>query len=48
MYSPKPEKDQWANLFAYVGSEENVRLKFAMEKLGGDLDEIAITLWGFA
>ena len=24
------EKDGWANLFDYMGSEENVRLKFAI------------------
>ena len=29
------EKDGWANLFEYIGSEENVRLKFAIDKIGG-------------
>jgi adenylate cyclase len=38
----EPEKDQWANLFAYIGSEENVRLKFAIDKIGGNLDDIVI------
>jgi TolB-like protein len=41
----EPEKDRWANLFAYTGSEENVRLKFAIDKIGGNLDNILIT-WG--
>ena len=39
----EPEKDRWANLFAYIGSEENVRLKFAIDKIGGNLDDIVIT-----
>ncbi len=37
------EKDHWANLFEYKGSEENVRLKFAIDKLGLSLDDIIIT-----
>ena len=37
------EKDQWANLFAYIGSEENVRLKFDIEKIGLELNDIVIT-----
>ena len=37
------EKDQWANLFAYIGSEENVRLKFDMEKIGLHLHDVVIT-----
>jgi adenylate cyclase len=36
------EKDGWANLFEYVGSEENVRLKFATDKIGISLDETSI------
>ena len=36
------EKDSWANLFEYQGSEENVRLKFAIDKIGVGLDEVAI------
>ena len=39
----EPEKDLWANLFAYIGSEENVRLKFAIDKIGGNLDDIVVT-----
>jgi hypothetical protein len=27
------EKDTWANLFEYQGSHENVRLKFAVDKI---------------
>ena len=36
------EKDSWANLFEYKGSEENVRLKFAIDKVGATLDDIVI------
>jgi adenylate cyclase len=36
------EKDGWANLFEYIGSEENVRLKFAVDKIGVGLDETSI------
>ncbi len=36
------EKDGWANLFEYMGSEENVRLKFALDKIGVNLDETSI------
>lgn len=36
------EKDSWANLFEYKGSGENVRLRFAVDKLGASLDDIVI------
>jgi adenylate cyclase len=36
------EKDSWANLFEYKGSEENVRLKFAVDRIGATLDDIVI------
>jgi adenylate cyclase len=36
------EKDSWANLFEYKGSHENVRLKFAIDKIGASLNDIAI------
>ena len=36
------EKDSWANLFEYKGSHENVRLKFAIDKIGASLDETSI------
>jgi len=36
------EKDGWANLFEYMGSHENVRLKFAIDKIGVHLDETSI------
>ena len=36
------EKDSWANLFEYRGSEENVRLKFAIDKVGAGLDDVEI------
>ena len=36
------EKDSWANLFEYKGSHENVRLKFAIDKLGVTLNDIVI------
>ena len=37
------EKDTWANLFEYRGSEENVRLRFSIDRLGIGLDDVAIT-----
>ena len=36
------EKDDWANLFDYTGSDENIRLKFTIDKLGVSLDETTI------
>ncbi len=36
------EKDAWANLFDYIGSDENVRLRFAIDKIGIGLDETSI------
>ena len=36
------EKDGWANLFEYMGSEENVKIKFAIDKIGVGLDETEI------
>ena len=36
------EKDIWANLFEYKGSHENVRLKFAVDKIGATLDDVVI------
>ncbi len=36
------EKDIWANLFEYKGSHGNVRLKFAIDKIGATLDDIAL------
>ncbi len=36
------EKDNWANLFEYKGSEENVRLKFAIDRIGAGLDDVEI------
>jgi adenylate cyclase len=40
------EKDNWANLFEYKGSEENVRLKFAIDKIGATLNDITIIYQG--
>jgi adenylate cyclase len=40
------EKDGWANLFEYKGSEENVRLKFAVDRIGAGLDDIVILYEG--
>jgi TolB-like protein/Flp pilus assembly protein TadD len=40
------EKDGWANLFEYLGSEENVRVKFAIDKIGIGLDETEIVFEG--
>jgi len=36
------EKDSWANLFEYKGSEENVRLKFSIDKIGVSLNDVVI------
>jgi TolB-like protein/Tfp pilus assembly protein PilF len=36
------EKDNWANLFEYKGSEENVRLRFSIDKIGAGLQDIVI------
>ncbi len=36
------EKDSWANLFEYKGSHENVRLRFAIDKIGATLKDISI------
>jgi hypothetical protein len=36
------EKDSWANLFEYIGSEENVRLKFAIDEIGASLGDVDI------
>lgn len=36
------EKDGWANLFEYMGSHENVRLKFSLDKLSLGLEDAAV------
>ena len=36
------EKDNWANLFEYRGSEEHVRLRFSIDKIGASLDDVVI------
>ncbi len=36
------EKDGWANLFEYMGSNENVRLKFALDRIAVGLNEASI------
>src|SRR5512139_2462934 len=36
------EKDKWANLFEYKGSHENVRLKFAIDRIGVGLEDVEI------
>ena len=36
------EKDRWANLFEYMGSHENVRLRFAVDKLSLGWDDVYI------
>jgi TolB-like protein len=41
------EKDGWANLFEYMGSNENVRLKFAIDKIGAGLNETLIIFGEF-
>jgi TolB-like protein/Tfp pilus assembly protein PilF len=40
------EKGSWANLFEYKGSEENVRLKFAIDRIGAGLDDVHIIYEG--
>jgi TolB-like protein len=40
------EKGMWANLFEYKGSEENVRLKFAIDRIGAGLDDVHIIYGG--
>jgi TolB-like protein/Tfp pilus assembly protein PilF len=42
------EKDSWANLFEYRGSEENVRLKFAIDKIGAGLNDVVILYEGIS
>ena len=41
------EKDGWANLFEYMGSNQNVRLKFALDKMGVSLEETSIIFGDF-
>jgi len=41
------EKDHWANLFEYRGSEENIRLRFSIDKLEAGLDDIVILYEGY-
>jgi adenylate cyclase len=36
------EKDGWANLFEYRGCEENVRLRFSIDKFGIGLNDVVI------
>ena len=36
------EKDSWANLFEYKGSHEHVRLRFSIDQLDADLDDVII------
>lgn len=36
------EKDNWANLFEYKGSHENVRLRFSLDRLGANLGDAVI------
>jgi TolB-like protein len=37
------QKDAWANLFEYRGSEEHVRLRLSIDTLGMGLDDVVIT-----
>jgi len=41
------EKDSWTNLFEYRGSEENIRLRFSIDKIGAGLDDIVIFYEGY-
>jgi TolB-like protein len=40
------EKDNWANLFEYIGSENRLRLKFALDKVGAGIDDVDIIYEG--
>jgi len=40
------EKDSWANLFEYKGSEEHVRLRFSIDRIGASLDDVVILYEG--
>jgi len=41
------EKDGWANLFDYMGSHENVRLRFAIDKIGVSLEGTSLIFGDF-
>ena len=41
------EKDAWANLFEYKGSEEHVRLRLSIDRLGAGLDNAVIVYGDF-
>ncbi|MBP1735556.1 MAG: guanylyl cyclase [Deltaproteobacteria bacterium] len=36
------EKDSWAKLFEYIGSEEHVRLRFSIDRIGASLNDAVI------
>ena len=36
------EKDTWANVFEYKGSHEHVKLRFSIDRLGANLDDVII------
>jgi adenylate cyclase len=36
------EKDLWANLFDYKGSQEHLRLRFSVDRVGASLDDVTI------
>ena len=40
------ERDLWANLFEYTGSEEHVRLRFSADRIGLGLDDVFIAWEG--
>jgi len=42
------EKDCWSNLFEYMGSEEHVRLRFAIDRMGASLDDVVIVYEGYS
>ncbi|MBM4348409.1 MAG: tetratricopeptide repeat protein [Deltaproteobacteria bacterium] len=41
------EKDCWANLFEYMGSEEHVRLRFSIDRIGASLNDVVILFEGY-
>lgn len=40
------ERDLWANLFEYAGSEDHVRLRFSIDRIGLGLDDVRIAWEG--
>jgi len=39
---PRLKKTVWAKLFEYIGSEEHVRLRFSIDRIGASLNDAVI------